>query len=271
MHVGAALDARRVPRDRGDALRRDRRRRGSRRDHRCEDDRGALSPRAAASDDVHAQGGRVGRVQGVGFRDAMAGVALKAGVAAGFATVATAPSRRSCRARRGRRQVIDWSRRGPPAARVTSVEVTTLPHDRRSTASTSVRRLKRVRTSACSRKAREAARPRSRQRGASTRQRSATVRAAARTGSRRASPEPAVVLCESNSERCPVPVVDEQAAPQRAHRASCPRRSAGSFRRIEEHAGDVVARVVRTARRDQIAGFGGAQPEPGAAREGELA
>lgn len=71
-----------------------------------------------------------GRVQGVGFRDTMAGVALRAGVAGWVrnrrdgtveSLVQGAPAAVD--------KVIDWARRGPPAARVTSVEVTTLPHD----------------------------------------------------------------------------------------------------------------------------------------------
>jgi ADP-ribose pyrophosphatase len=71
-----------------------------------------------------------GRVQGVGFRDTMAGVALRAGV------VGWVRNRRDGTvesvvqgAAASVDKVIDWSRRGPPAARVTSVEVTTMPHD----------------------------------------------------------------------------------------------------------------------------------------------
>ena len=71
-----------------------------------------------------------GRVQGVGFRDGMIGAALNAGV------------RGWVRNRRDGSveallqgvplsvdKVIDWSRHGPPAARVTAVEVTTQPQD----------------------------------------------------------------------------------------------------------------------------------------------
>jgi ADP-ribose pyrophosphatase len=71
-----------------------------------------------------------GRVQGVGFRDTMAGVALQAGVVGWVrnrrdgtveSLVQGAPAAVD--------KVIAWSRRGPPAARVASVEVTTVPHD----------------------------------------------------------------------------------------------------------------------------------------------
>jgi ADP-ribose pyrophosphatase len=71
-----------------------------------------------------------GRVQGVGFRDAMTGVASRAGVSGWVrnrrdgtveSLVQGLPNAVD--------KVIDWSRRGPPGARVTSVEVTTMPHD----------------------------------------------------------------------------------------------------------------------------------------------
>lgn len=71
-----------------------------------------------------------GRVQGVGFRDGMIGVALKAGVSGWVrnrrdgsveALLQGAPPAVD--------KMINWSRRGPPAARVTSVEVTTEPQD----------------------------------------------------------------------------------------------------------------------------------------------
>lgn len=71
-----------------------------------------------------------GRVQGVGFRDAMAGVALRAGVSGWVRNrrdgtvellVQGAPP--------AVERVIDWSRRGPSAARVSSVEVTTAARD----------------------------------------------------------------------------------------------------------------------------------------------
>lgn len=71
-----------------------------------------------------------GRVQGVGFRDTMAGLALQAGVAGWVrnrrdGTVESLLQGKAAAVDK----VIDWSRRGPPAARVTSVEVTTMPHD----------------------------------------------------------------------------------------------------------------------------------------------
>jgi ADP-ribose pyrophosphatase len=71
-----------------------------------------------------------GRVQGVGFRDTMAGVALQAGVAGWVrnrrdGTVESVVQGAVAAVE----EVIDWSRRGPPAARVTSVDVTTVPPD----------------------------------------------------------------------------------------------------------------------------------------------
>jgi acylphosphatase/8-oxo-dGTP pyrophosphatase MutT (NUDIX family) len=71
-----------------------------------------------------------GRVQGVGFRDSLIGVALEAGVSGWVrnrrdgcveALLQGAPPSVD--------KMIDWARRGPPAARVTSVEVMTEPRD----------------------------------------------------------------------------------------------------------------------------------------------
>jgi ADP-ribose pyrophosphatase len=71
-----------------------------------------------------------GRVQGVGFRDGMIGVALEAGVSGwvrnrrdGSVEVLVQGDPPSVD------KLIDWSRHGPRAARVTSVEVTTEPQD----------------------------------------------------------------------------------------------------------------------------------------------
>ena len=71
-----------------------------------------------------------GRVQGVGFRDALAGAALRAGVSGWVRNRRDGTVELLLQgAAPAVERMIDWSRRGPSAARVSSVEVTTAPRD----------------------------------------------------------------------------------------------------------------------------------------------